>query len=314
MCEQRNIEKYVVSEEVLEDYADMLQDDVTMTSGMEESVISFLMQAWMTVIGDKFRWSLKSFGSRRAGYALPSSDLDIVCELSSTGRPRCGFNDITFPLLRALMECLKRDYAECIIDRVTDTIESKGTVSFNHRRRWHTGVLAVDATIWVGDVNLGHSPSRITTTLKNIFEERPKHALQLAQLVVERTKRIEVCWNRRGSIKGKLKSIHWVLLTMAFWRAHPQCESSSLLTCFGQFFAFYLHLDFECARISAIEGEPFAGRPRSDEAVFLFDATGNGRNNLKWTTSEDLANIRQALRDIVLFLREKNVLQSSEEW
>ena len=144
-------------------------------------------------------WSLSRFGSRVYGAGIPSSDVDIVCELLGTPAGRVS----VVPFLKKSFYAVR---ANDEFTAVQDMIVGKYTVRFKH-----LGQL-VDFTAHEGDVATGHSPTMMSTAMKQALDERPPACRHVLMLVVDTVKRYKICFDGKGAIGKQLKAVHVAML------------------------------------------------------------------------------------------------------
>jgi predicted nucleotidyltransferase len=209
----------------------------------EAAVEQFLRMKVVTVLGLEPR--LKRFGSRVYGGQTPTSDLDVVCELPN--------DDISPPDARitnflTVMHHILQQEAGCT--KVIDAIGWKWTVQFCFAN------MAVDFTAHCGPVEEGHSPSQLTAKVASMISDLPLSLKSLIRLVVDFAKRSRVCWNKKGARGSQMKSIHWVLLVIAWWSwRFPVCKRATADLSVGEMFGLvlehYSHFEFERYLINA---------------------------------------------------------------
>jgi len=271
---------------------------------LEQLATKLLQDAWSSAIaGAPWQWQwegvqqpfvLKRFGSRSSGYALPSSDLDIVCELQPNrlGAQRHAVGTME-PLLYAVQRSLQGD-PRC--SAVVDGVDYKATVSFKFEAQ-----LIVDCTACVGHANFGHAPSQISNAVRVALDRLHSRVREFSLLLVDKVKQAGACWDRRGPVGVRLKAVHWILLAIAWWRAHElQCQEASLHCCLQQFFNFYALFSFEDYCITALRGRPFNKRDQAlaSEVMWLADPQSYQRNLLGRVTTSELSRIRELLSRI----------------
>ena len=215
-------------------------------------------------------WSLSRFGSRVYGAGLPSSDVDIVCELLRTPAGHVSVG----PFLKKFFYAAK---ANDEFTAVQDMIDGKYTVRFKH-----LGQL-VDFTAHEGDVATGHTPTILSMAMKQAFEQRPFVFRRLMALVVDTAKRYKFCYNGKGPIGRQLKAVHVALLGLAWWEYEGNRASrnddpmSSLLR---MFLHWIQDFDFPQHVISPLSEQPFQRREADPNVPVFLKAPADADWNL----------------------------------
>jgi predicted nucleotidyltransferase len=225
------------SDRLAEDYASLLVSGLKRQSCAEVAVERLLRMKAATVLG--LEPCLKRFGSRVYGGQSPRSDLDVVCVLPEDDTS-CHEARI-HKFLKAMLDILQQD-AGCT--RVHDAIEGKWTVQFSFAN------MPVDFSAYCGPVEGGHSQSQLTARVARRISTFPVLANTLIRLVTDFAKRTHVCWNKKGPLGTQMKSIHWVLLVIAWWSwRFPDGRGStadlSLGAMFVEVLEFYSQFRFE---------------------------------------------------------------------
>lgn len=241
-----------------------LKDNVSQQQGTEAAVGALLQQLLANAVtewsdGTDVQFSLRRFGSRAYGVALPRSDLDLVCELVLPGEwlrdvdeAFCDW-DITAQFLAIVLSRLE---GEKRCGSINDAIQGKATISFSF-----DGQLPVDLTAHIGPQ--AHTPSEMTAFVRSTLDELPYVVRHLASLVVDFTKKRDVCVDR-GAVGRRLKGIHWILLVIAWWRAHPGDADNgrNLFNSMRRFLLFFGAFSFESAVIDPAGPTPILSRDR----------------------------------------------------
>jgi hypothetical protein len=262
----------------------------------EDAVEQLLRIKVVTVLGWEPR--LKRFGSRVYGGQIPTSDLDVVCELpkDDTSNPDAR----VYKFLIAVLDVLQQD-AGCT--KVKDAIDGKWTVQFRFAN------MAVDFTAHCGPVEDGHSASQLTVRVASMISALPVSVKTLIRLVVDFAKRSHVCWNQKGPLGTQMKSIHWVLLVIAWWSLRFTDRKGltadlSVGEMFGSVLEYYAQFEFEHNIINAFSLRwPFvrhhcATGTTNVSSIWLAALRykkGPRTNMLKKIGSDDLVAIREAL-------------------
>ena len=247
----------------------------------------------------RIQYFVRRFGSRAHGvYCLPSSDLDLVCELDpAIWEP--GFTRKN--ILEKVLDSLKQDGR---LSAVKNVIKYKNTIEFT------LAELRVDFTIHVreaGDLHSMHSPSRVTDTVGGLICAFSHTAQKVAMLAVDWAKRAHVCWDRKGAIHDGLKAIHWTLLAIAWYHFSRRYEEDSSGEADDPFseillelFEFYADFEFRSSRISALDLQPFreSSAPAPERPVMWLSCPLDADRNLaEYVTEDTVSHIRQALKE-----------------
>ena len=131
-------------------------------------------------------YTVRRFGSRCYGVALPSSDIDIVVELPRNiyqhGISGRSFLECALRLIRADPDCSDVDW-----------IKDNMTIKLQYAS------LMVDLTVYRGDASLGHGATMTTMKVKRKLDEFPVALRQLCLVVVDWAKTSGTCWNSGGA-------------------------------------------------------------------------------------------------------------------
>ena len=237
-------------------------------------------------------FSIVQFGSRVYGNAVPSSDVDVVCELPYDLHHKWGL-DKTIVLERFLHQ-LNAD-RRCL--DVEDIIQEKCTVSFRFVN------LTCDLTVSIGNVMRFHGPTMFTLAVKEKLDIFSDQFRDLCRLVVSEGRRLDLCWNG-GSIGTKLKPVHWVLMTHAWYQWFRKTRND--LACFPlpvllmKVFSFYAYeFDFAKLYIDVGQDPAFQARPSgvSGATMWLNDWTRTNRNLADKVDQWRINNIKRKLKD-----------------
>jgi len=227
-----------------------------------------------------------------------SSDLDIVCVLHTN----CLNNDAMVKwFLFRLREYL---YALPEFNRsnIEDQIVGKKTIRCKFDQQ-----LVVDITVHAGDGQhdeTTHWPSLTTAAVTFILNTVTSKVHKLCLLVVILAKQLDVCWDRIGSVGSKLKTVHWVLLTLAWWKQNEVedqgVEDQGLFDTLFWFASFYAEFAFEDQCISALHGIERRQNPNMMYPLWLCDPTDGSANLGCRVTQEELVRIKEFLQIIRL--------------
>jgi predicted nucleotidyltransferase len=270
----------------------------------EDAVEQLLRIKVATVLGWEPR--LKRFGSRVYGGQIPTSDLDVVCELPKDDTLHIDAR--IYRLLEGMLDILRQD-AGCTM--VRGAIQSKWTVQFRFAN------MTVDFTAHCGPVEDGHPPSQLTARVASMISDLPVVVKTLVRPVVDFSKRSHVCWNRKGAIGRQMKAIHWALLVIAWWswRFKGRKGGTADLSAGAMFVSvleYYAEFQFEEYIINAFSLRwPFVEHQCATRSTNAFSiwvaALGYQRwppsNMLHKTGSDDVVAIRKALTDGLAQLR-----------
>jgi len=248
-----------VADECLRHYMDWLWRAVRHQQGpvlQAERLVDNMIAMALRMSDGTFNASFRTvrFGSRLYDVVLPSSDLDLVVKLPDSGYP-CVTDFLLFiwVLINATAGCT---YQNNGIDEVS-------TVSFCYAG------LSVSVTAISGLAHQQHRPLRTSLVVARALDRLPPAARLIACLMVDWAKSIaRVCWDRKGRVTGNLKTVHWVLLTIAWWRQTSPAETlpvSTLFQMLSSFLAFGIDVAFW--KIRAVGDNDVFGK-RTD--------TGNG--------------------------------------
>eukprot|EP00927_Polykrikos_kofoidii_P046912 TRINITY_DN4101_c0_g2_i1.p1 TRINITY_DN4101_c0_g2~~TRINITY_DN4101_c0_g2_i1.p1 ORF type:complete len:581 (+),score=57.22 TRINITY_DN4101_c0_g2_i1:81-1823(+) len=264
--------------EMAKDYSEYLKSLLQRQEPAERSIMAFLEAAVNDALA--LNWdnqpqvtpvphALRLFGSREYQLALPSSDMDVLLELPAD----IHIYKLTRKLVLQRMLAFMR--ADPRVTGITNAIEAKKTVCFR------LASLKADFTVCTGSPESVHSPTRVTGFVRAGLNEMPEAVHEFARLVVDFMKRVHACWDRRGAIGNQLKSVHWVLITIAWYRnsllvdGHEAlCLRTQPLMALHSFLDWTVRFPFQLWRIDAESSLPFSGRPQvtasfANEAVSL---------------------------------------------
>ena len=130
------------------------------------------------------------------------------------------------------------------------------------------GALNVDVT---AQLQRGHRPTQVTGALKSALDALPRDARRLSLLVVDTVKHSGACFDGRGRLGKRLKNVHWVLLSVAWWKAQPDDGRHRALYDLRRLLRFY-ELPFELLKtIDALGPLPFARRDTGAHLAWLCD-------------------------------------------
>jgi predicted nucleotidyltransferase len=283
------------------DHLGLLERLVASQGECVQDVIVFVQHAFANALA--FDWNnaaqtrvvkyrISTFGSRVFGGELPSSDVDVVCELPSD----CTTFRISGDIL--LQRFLSLALADPRCTSVKNAINSKHTVSF---RFGGPSGLKVDVTFCTGSVELRHGPSRTTETIRKVLLELPENVRHLARLAVDAGKRLGGCFNGSGSVGNQLKAVHWVLLTVAWWRGFAADSSelahSTPATLLHAFLWWLAFCNYEELTINALKYPYFTPRqPATGVPMWLENPLGDGGNLAGRINAEALEKFRTVLR------------------
>ena len=298
------------ADRLLNDHADKLRTIVAAQDRAIvplKSILRILLQQIIVPAGchcgyEPWPFDVHRFGSRVYGMALPSSDLDLVCMMWPHHSGGLGPAPLSVSqsailsiktLLVAMLERLK-NRPDCT--GINNAIDYKWTISFCFEGR-----MRVDFTVHLGDANPEHvhQPSAITEATHIALTTLPDHVRILTLLVVVMAKRQGICFDGKGAIGDKLKTIHWTLLVIAFWRATGKNSTMGLAFELRAFCAHIRHMPFERVAVDALRSgsAPFSMRGINELTgpVWIRDPLAPGRNLGIRVTEGSLQAIRLGL-------------------
>ena len=276
-------------------YGDWMRSHVAEQEEASEFIEFLVSRAIFEVAASnniRIKYEVRRFGSRAHGvYCLPSSDLDLVCEL---GEEIWSKGLTPKSILEQVLAFFKDDAR---MTGVKNAIQAKKTIEFRFAE------LKVDFTIHVSDTG-AHRPSQVTDAVGDHILALSEVAQRVVMLMVDWAKREQVCWNRRGAIGEGLKAIHWSLLVAAWYQEHGCGEEEEhhvhdqsaniLRTMIG----FYAIFDFSRFRICAFDQPPFTKifTPASESPPMWISSPVDACHNLAdRVTADTVSQIQEAL-------------------
>ena len=159
----------------------------------------------------------------------------------------------------------------------------------------------------LGAVPKSHRPSWSTLAVMRWFDFAKHKCIvrRLAILVVDVMKSKRICIDGEGIAVAKVKTIHWVLLTIAWWRltigdALPRSTPDALLR---SLLDFYVNFQFESTQIDALGAHVTSPSCDREDVMWLSDVDGQSGNLLWKVKASNLAQIRQILKQCLTELR-----------